>query len=49
QAYVVLGQFLLLKKDEDLFKAWLKDSCGANAKQQKDCHTCLKEWCDSFL
>lgn len=35
--YVVLGQFLMLKKDEDLSCEWLKDTCGANAKQSRDC------------
>lgn len=49
QAYVVLGQFLVLKKDDEMFKDWLKETCGANAKQQGDCHQCLKEWCDNFL
>uniref|UniRef100_A0A670KE22 Barrier-to-autointegration factor n=1 Tax=Podarcis muralis TaxID=64176 RepID=A0A670KE22_PODMU len=46
KAYVVLGQFLVLK---DLFREWLKDTCGANAKQSRDCYGCLKEWCDAFL
>ncbi|NP_001084558.1 barrier-to-autointegration factor A [Xenopus laevis] len=49
KAYVVLGQFLVLKKDEELFKEWLKDICSANAKQSRDCYGCLKEWCDAFL
>jgi len=49
KAYVVLGQFLVLKKDEDLFVDWLKESCGANKKQQADCYGCLREWCDAFL
>ncbi|CAL1527798.1 unnamed protein product [Lymnaea stagnalis] len=49
KAYTVLGQFLLFKKDESLFKDWLKEICGANSKQQEDCYRCLKEWCDSFL
>lgn len=49
RAYVVLGQFLVLKKDEELFNDWLKEACGANAKQQRDCYGCLKEWCDAFL
>ncbi|KAF7238371.1 Barrier-to-autointegration factor [Varanus komodoensis] len=44
KAYVVLGQFLVLKKDEDLFREWLKDTCGANAKQSRDCYGCLREW-----
>jgi len=49
KAYVVLGQFLILKKNEELFKDWLKQTCGANSKQQGDCFNCLKEWCSSFL
>jgi len=49
KAYVVLGQFLVLKKNEELFKGWVKETCGANAKQSGDCYNCLKEWCDAFL
>ncbi|KAM8940316.1 barrier-to-autointegration factor isoform 1-T1 [Pelodytes ibericus] len=49
KAYIILGQFLLLKKDEELFKEWLKEVCSANAKQARDCSGCLKEWCDAFL
>lgn len=49
KAYVVLGQFLVLRKDEELFRDWLKGACGANVKQQGDCYGCLREWCDSFL
>ncbi|XP_043929726.1 barrier-to-autointegration factor [Protopterus annectens] len=49
KAYVVLGQFLVLKKDQDLFVEWFKDICSANSKQAKDCCSCLKEWCDAFL
>ena len=49
KAYVVLGQFLLFKKKEETFKDWLNQTCNANAKQQRDCYECLKEWCDAFL
>ena len=49
KAYVVLGQFLILKKDEDMFKDWLFEMCRADAKQQDDCYMCLREWCASFL
>ncbi|XP_032830049.1 barrier-to-autointegration factor isoform X1 [Petromyzon marinus] len=49
RAYVVLGQFLVLKKEEELFKEWLKEVCNANSKQSSDCFTCLREWCDAFL
>ena len=49
KAYVVLGQFLVLKKNEELFRDWLNQTCGANAKQQSDCYGCLADWCQSFL
>ena len=49
KAYVVLGQFLLLKKDGEMFVDWMKETCGANKKQASDCCNCLKEWCDAFL
>uniref|UniRef100_A0A6M2DGZ8 Barrier-to-autointegration factor-like protein n=1 Tax=Xenopsylla cheopis TaxID=163159 RepID=A0A6M2DGZ8_XENCH len=49
KAYVVLGQYLVLKKDQELFKEWLKDTCGANSKQAGDCYQCLNDWCDEFL
>ena len=48
-AYVLFGQFLLLKCDEELFSAWFKDICNANSKQAKDCYTCLAEWKDQFM
>jgi len=49
KAYVVLGQFLVLKKNKELFTDWLKDTCGANKKQAEDCHQCLSDWCEEFL
>ncbi|XP_029304641.1 barrier-to-autointegration factor-like isoform X2 [Cottoperca gobio] len=36
KAYDVLGQFLVLKRDEKLCRDWLKDICGANVKQQAE-------------
>ncbi|XP_059093067.1 barrier-to-autointegration factor B-like [Tigriopus californicus] len=49
KAYVVLGQFLILKKNRDLFVDWLKDLASANSKQAADCYQCLSDWCDEFL
>ncbi|XP_022244445.1 barrier-to-autointegration factor-like [Limulus polyphemus] len=49
KAYVVLGQFLVLKKSKELFIDWLKDAAGANSKQASDCYQCLHDWCEEFL
>lgn len=49
QAYVVLGQYLVLKKNQELFIEWLKDEANANTKQARDCYECLTEWCEQFL
>ncbi|XP_013407847.1 barrier-to-autointegration factor [Lingula anatina] len=49
KANVVLGQFLVLKKNKELFLDWMKDTCSANKKQAGDCYDCLNEWCDAFL
>ncbi|XP_054262092.1 barrier-to-autointegration factor [Macrosteles quadrilineatus] len=49
KAYVVLGQFLVLKKNKELFQDWMRDTCQANAKQSADCFQCLSDWCDEFL
>lgn len=49
QAYVVLGQFLVLKKNRELFIEWLKDISMANTKHAADCYQCLYDWCDEFL
>jgi len=49
KAFVMLGQYLVLKKNEELFTEWLKDLSGANSKQAKDCYQCLSDWCDEFL
>ncbi len=49
QAYVVLGQFLLVKKDDEMFEDWVKDTVQANAKQARDCCACLRDWCEANL
>lgn len=49
KAYTVLGQYLILKKDADLFKEWMKDTINANSKQAADCYQCLNDWCEEFL
>lgn len=49
KAFNVLGQFLILNKDEELFVDWLRTSINANSKQGTDCFKCLKTWCDNYL
>ncbi|VDL89713.1 unnamed protein product [Schistocephalus solidus] len=49
KASVVLGQYLLLYRDEELFCDWLKETCGANAKQANDCFTALNDWCSAYM
>ncbi|CAN8009103.1 unnamed protein product [Ixodes pacificus] len=49
KASVVLGKFLMLKKNKDLFVEWMKDECAANSKQASDCYQCLYDWCSEFL
>ena len=49
KAYIVLGQYLVLRKDEEMFLDWMKSTTGANAKQASDCFNCLKEWSDAFI
>ncbi|KAF7988528.1 hypothetical protein HCN44_001101 [Aphidius gifuensis] len=49
KAYVVLGQFLVLKKDRELFQEWMKDTCGASTKHSSDCYQCLSDWCEEFM
>ena len=49
QASQVVGQYLALDKDEARFKAWIQDSSSANSKQQNDCYTSVKEWCENHV
>ncbi|XP_068116361.1 barrier-to-autointegration factor B-like [Hyperolius riggenbachi] len=49
KAYVLLGQFPNTKEGRRTLSDWLKETCGANAKQSRDSYGCLKEWCDAFL
>uniref|UniRef100_A0A914DYX9 Barrier-to-autointegration factor 1 n=1 Tax=Acrobeloides nanus TaxID=290746 RepID=A0A914DYX9_9BILA len=49
KAYVLFGQFLLLKKDEELFIDWLKEEAGVSSNHGRSCYNCLKEWAEQFI
>jgi hypothetical protein len=49
KAYILLGYFLTFKKDEKLFKDWLREACGCNSTQSNNATCCLKEWCNLYL
>jgi len=49
KAYVVLGQFLVLKKNRELFLEWLQDLVACNSNQASECYQCLSDWCCEFL
>ncbi|CAL8307069.1 unnamed protein product [Gadus morhua 'NCC'] len=48
-AEMVKDQYLVLGKNEVRFKRWLHDTCGANNKQQRECHRAIKEWDDTLM
>ncbi|KAI0235705.1 Barrier-to-autointegration factor [Lamellibrachia satsuma] len=49
KAYIVLGRFLMLNRDQNQFMCWMHDMCGANMKQACDCYRCLCEWCSEHV
>uniref|UniRef100_A0A0L8GBE1 Barrier to autointegration factor n=1 Tax=Octopus bimaculoides TaxID=37653 RepID=A0A0L8GBE1_OCTBM len=49
KAYKVLGQFLVLNKDENLFKDWLTKAIHASPEQSEQCYNWLKIHCDNCL
>lgn len=49
KAQSVLDKFLALERNEALFKQWLKDTCGADSKNQHECYYALDEWCNQYL
>ncbi|XP_028000681.2 barrier-to-autointegration factor-like protein [Eptesicus fuscus] len=49
KAYTLLGQFLLMHKNEMEFQRWLICCCGATECEAQESTNCLKEWCSCFL
>ena len=48
EASSLLGKFLSMRRDEDVFSRWLVEM-GADATQAGLCCACLREWCENFL
>ena len=48
-AYVLFGQFLLLKKDHDNFTAFLKDEFNFSNQYAEGCYECLRDYCTQHL
>ena len=46
KAYKVLGQFLVLEKNEEKFCDWLMGVSGGNAGNKKACYNALKIFCE---
>ena len=50
KAYHLLGQFLVLSKDELIFDAWLQTEVSSmNSDHRGRCIYCLKVWCENNL
>jgi hypothetical protein len=49
KAYVVLGQFLLLKMNKDMFINWLAKVADADKMHATACYDCLYQWTENYL
>ncbi|XP_061601339.1 barrier-to-autointegration factor-like protein [Cololabis saira] len=49
KASALLGHFVQMGRDPEKFKAWLKETSGANDYQADLCTRALVEWCETFL
>ncbi|XP_003370525.1 barrier-to-autointegration factor 1 [Trichinella spiralis] len=49
RAYVLLGQFLVLKRHRDQFVNWMMDELKIAKPHATACYNCLNEWCEQHL
>ncbi|VDK73479.1 unnamed protein product [Litomosoides sigmodontis] len=49
KAYVLFGQFLLLKKEKELFIDWLKEVAGVSSNHALSAYNCLNEWSEQYI
>lgn len=48
-AYQIFGEYLILKKDVEVFSKFLSDIGGMNAPNIKNCVESIETWSDSFF
>jgi hypothetical protein len=49
QAYVLLGQYLLFRKEDLYFIEWLKEKGKISNEDALRCCNCISEWCRIHL
>ncbi|KRY91762.1 Barrier-to-autointegration factor 1, partial [Trichinella pseudospiralis] len=49
KAYVLLGQFLVLKRHRDQFVNWMMGELKIAKQHATACYNCLNEWCEQHL
>ncbi|XP_003381715.1 barrier-to-autointegration factor 1 [Trichinella spiralis] len=49
KAYVLLGQFLVLKRHRDQFVNWMMNELKIAKPHATACYNCLNEWCEQHL
>lgn len=45
KAYVLLGQFLLFRKEEEFFMDWLMEKGDISEEDALHCCSCIRDWC----
>jgi len=49
KAYILLGQFLLFRKEEEFFIEWLKELLIIADEDALHCYSCMRDWCTLHL
>jgi barrier-to-autointegration factor len=49
KAYVMLGQFLLFRKEDEFFIEWLKELLPITNENALHCCSCIRDWCTLHL
>ena len=48
-AFSVFGQYLVLKRNQELFEFWFMLLTRSNVNHARKCYTCLNEWFGNFM